>query len=124
MINNELENKINIELLDKEKCYDNSDLVLIYESVSVTLKITNVSDKNISGIQGKIKFFDIFDNELCEIEILFDEKISINESKIWKSKDWNEFIKFNQSDSRCQRFIYKEVKKIKLQWLPSKIISE
>ena len=61
--------------------------------ITLDLKFTNETDKDIAGVQGILTLYDIFDNKISVITVSYDKGIPAHTSKVWASGiDYNEFI--------------------------------
>ncbi|MDD3488113.1 MAG: hypothetical protein PHH35_02055 [Candidatus Pacebacteria bacterium] len=64
------------------------------DKITMDLKFTNKTDKNIRGVQGVLTFYDIFDNKIKAVNVGYDQVISANGSNTWLNvgTDYNQFI--------------------------------
>lgn len=86
--NNITQEKVSLEVLEKGLKSANYQ-----DFITLKLKFTNNTEKNIKGVQGTIAFFDIFDNQIYAANIPYDEGIPANSSKEWDaSVDYNQFM--------------------------------
>jgi len=52
------------------------------DQITMDLKFTNETDKDIKGIEGVLTFFDIFDNKILATKVSYDKGIPAYESKV------------------------------------------
>jgi hypothetical protein len=76
---NPLNAKVAVEL--QEKTFVPNDF---FSEIAFKLKLTNKSDKGMKGVQGKLIFKDIFDNEIKSVSVSYDKAIPVGESKVWE----------------------------------------
>ena len=55
------------------------------DQITMDLKFTNATEKEIRGVEGVLTFYDIFDNKISATKVSYDKGIPANESKVWKS---------------------------------------
>ena len=67
-----------VDLVIEEKGYFEGDFL---DRITMKLKFTNNTDKDIKGIEGVVIFYDIFDNEIKTLNISFEPKLTLAESK-------------------------------------------
>jgi hypothetical protein len=77
----------------------------------------NKTSKDMVAFTGRMVFNDLFDKEIKTINITYDNGIAAN-SKV----TYNATTDYNQFDDSDKALRYKELSKIKLVWLPEKII--
>lgn len=92
-IQNQGENKVNLEVTKKgfnEADYTNGNY---QDQITMELKFTNNTDKDIKGVEGTLTFYDIFDNKISATSVGYDKSIQARQSKTWESgTDYNQFI--------------------------------
>ncbi len=87
------------------------------DQITMSLKFTNTTDKEIRGVEGAITFYDIFDNKISATKVSYDKGIPANSSKIWESgTDYNQFM---DEDIKLKNT---ELKDLKYKWEVSTII--
>lgn len=85
--------------------------------ITMDLKFTNETDKEIKGVEGVLTFFDIFDNKISATKISYDKGIPASQSKVWKSG-----IDFNQFMDEDIKLKNTELEDLKYKWEVSTII--
>lgn len=86
------DNPLNAKVLVRleEKKFRDSDF---QDQISVKLAFTNTTDKALTGIQGVIRFMDVFDNEIKKVNVSYDKGIAAGETKTWEGFiDYNQFM--------------------------------
>ena len=87
-------NKVSLEIL--KKGFNESDFSsgnYYPEQITMELKFTNETDKDIKGVEGMLTLYDIFDNKISSTSVGYDKSIPAHQSKIWKSgTDYNQFM--------------------------------
>ncbi|NTW15333.1 MAG: DUF2939 domain-containing protein [Candidatus Moranbacteria bacterium] len=104
-----------------EKTFIPSDIYrgTYQDFIGMSLKITNHSDKAVRGFQGKLKFMDMFDNEISTNPIKYEQAIKADESVNYSvTKDYNQFI---DEDNQLKNT---ELSSLKYEWMPDTIIYE
>jgi len=87
------------------------------DQITMDLKFTNNTDKEIKGVEGALTFYDIFDNQISRTKVSYDQGIPANGSKVWKSgADYNQFM---DADVKLENT---ELKDLKYMWEVSTII--
>jgi len=87
-VSNDLNKKIGFEIT--KKTFVNRDYVA---EQNFTFKITNNTDKDITGIQGTVVMNDLFDNNIKSTMLTYDEGIKAGESKLYTATmDYNQFM--------------------------------
>ncbi|MBU4351355.1 hypothetical protein L6250_00955 [Candidatus Parcubacteria bacterium] len=85
--------KVSIEITNKgfhEADFMSGDY---QDQITMDLKFTNETDKEIRGVEGVLTFYDIFDNKISATKVSYDKGIPANSSKVWKSgTDYNQFM--------------------------------
>lgn len=114
---NKVQPKVSLEITNKgfhEADYMSGD----YQTqITMDLKFTNETDKEIKGVEGVLTFFDIFDNKISATKISYDKGIPASQSKVWKSgMDFNQFM---DEDIKLKNT---ELKDLKYKWEVSTII--
>ncbi len=109
--------KVTIEIMSKnfhEADYMSGDY---QDQITMDLKFTNTTDKEIRGVEGVLTFYDIFDNKISATKVSYDKGIPANESKVWKSgTNYNQFM---DEDIKLRNT---ELKDLKYKWEVSTII--
>ena len=109
---NKLKEKIDAELVDKGFIASDYD-----DYITINLRFENKTDKDINGIHGEIIFYDIFDNEIYQSGISYDDGIVKGDSAVWKGQ-----IKYNQFRDDHKKLRNTELENLKYEWLPDTII--
>jgi len=52
------------------------------DQITMSLKFTNTTDKEIRGVEGVLTFYDIFDNKISATKVSYDKGIPANDSKV------------------------------------------
>ncbi len=102
----DLNKKIGFEVTKKDFMKNN-----YFAEQGFIFKLTNNTDKDIEGIQGVVKFNDIFDNEIKSTKITYDEGLVVRESKLYKGTlSYNEFsdddVKLKQTDLEKLKYTF------------------
>lgn len=100
-------------------CFEKGYIEYDYQNY-ITLKfvIQNKSEKEIRAIKGTMKFTNLFDEEIKNINFVYDDKpISIG-----KQATWDGTIKYNEFRDEDVTFKSKDLKDMKMVWNPEKII--
>lgn len=103
--------KVNLEIISKG--FHEADFLSgdYQDQITMELKFTNKTNKEIRGVEGLLTFYDIFDNKISTTKISYDEGIPANESKVWKArKDYNQFM---EGDVKLKNT---ELKNLKYKW--------
>lgn len=86
-------NKVSLEITKKgfyEADYMSGDY---QDQITMDLKLTNETDKDIKGVEGVLTFYDIFDNKISSMIIRYDKSIPTHQSKILEGgRNYNQFI--------------------------------
>jgi hypothetical protein len=87
-------NKVKLEIL--KKGFSESDFSsgnYYPEQITMNLKFTNETDKDIKGVEGTLTLYDIFDNKISSTSVGYDKSIPAHQNKVWESGiDYNQFI--------------------------------
>jgi len=87
------------------------------DQITMSLKFTNTTDKEIRGVEGVLTFYDIFDNKISATKVSYDKGIPASDSKVWESgTDYNQFM---DEDIKLKNT---ELKDLKYKWEVSTII--
>lgn len=87
--------------------------------ILIKFNFTNHSDMTIKGFQGKVRFLDMFGNEITSNPLKYELGINSGETKEYVGKkDYNQFM---DEDKQLKD---SELSNIKIEWLPSTIIYE
>jgi len=109
--------KVTLEITSKS--FHEADIMSgdYQDQITMDLKFTNETDKEIKGVEGVLTFFDIFDNKISATKISYDKGIPASQSKVWKSgMDFNQFM---DEDIKLKNT---ELKDLKYKWEVSTII--
>ena len=109
--------KVTLEITSKS--FHQADIMSgdFQDQITMDLKFTNETDKEIKGVEGTITFFDIFDNKISALQISYDKGIPVGQSKVWKSgMDFNQFMDENIKLKDT------ELKDLKYKWEVSTIV--
>lgn len=103
---NPLNTKVTAELLEKTFIPDE-----YFSKLSFKVKLTNKSDKLMKGVQGKIRFMDVFDEEISAIGLSYDAGIPVGESKVWEgainySEHSKDDVKLKESDIATLKYVW------------------
>ena len=79
--------------------------------------IQNKSEKTIRAIKGGIKFNNIFDEEIQTLKLVYDQPI-----KALKQTTYNATTDYNQYVDEDRALRNKDLKDIKVIWIPEKVI--
>lgn len=92
----------------------------IYDDyIVIKFNFTNHSDKTVKGVQGKMKFLDMFGNEISTNTLKYELPIKPGETKEYlASKSYNQFM---DEDKKLKDA---DLGNIQYEWLPSMIIYE
>jgi len=86
-------NKVSLEIVKKgfyEADYTSGSY---QDQITMDLKFTNETDKDMKGVEGTLTFYDIFENQIKTISVGYDKTIPAHQSKVWKSGiDYNQFM--------------------------------
>lgn len=89
------------------------------EYITYKFAFENKTDKNIKAFTGTIIFNDLFDKEINNLNLTYDNGVSANSIKNWNAQtDFNQFV---DNDVALKN---KDVENLKVKWIPSKIIFE
>lgn len=109
---NDLTKKVGLEVIKKGFSSSNYD-----DSITFTFQLENKTGKDIEGVAGIITFKDIFDNEIQNISLTYDNGIKAGETKLYPaSVDYNQFI------DRDIKLRGTELEKLKYDWQVTKIV--
>lgn len=87
--------------------------------ITMDLKFTNKTSRDIKGVEGVITFYDIFDNKITATKIAYDKGIQKNGSELWSAGiDYNRFI---DTDVKLKDT---ELNNLKYKWEAKTIIYE
>jgi len=89
------------------------------DKITMEIKFTNKTDKNIKGVEGSLNFYDIFDKEIKKVSIAYDKGISASQSKVWNSG-----IEYNQFINEDVKLKDAELKDLKYKWELKTIVYE
>ena len=108
----ELSGKVDLEITKKGFSDANYD-----DSITMDLKFTNKTDKDMKGVQGTVTFYDMFDNEISTTKVAFDKGISAGQSKVWSTgTHYNQFM---EEDKKLKDT---ELKDLKYKWVVTTIV--
>ncbi|NQU99559.1 MAG: hypothetical protein HQ538_02375 [Parcubacteria group bacterium] len=114
---NKLREKIDVEVIDKGFISSDWERGIYEDQITIKLKFINKTNKDINGVQGKIIFYDIFNDEIHRIKISYDKSILANESEIWGAA-----IEYNQFRDDDKKLKTTELENLKYEWMPEEII--
>lgn len=77
----------------------------------------NKTDKNIKAFTGQIFFTDLFDKEISNLSLTYDDGI-----KAKSTKKWNAQTDYNQFKDEHVSLKNKDIEDLKVNWVPKKII--
>lgn len=98
--------------------FEKNFIKLDYEEyITYKFAFKNKTDKDILALTGVMIFNDLFDKEIKKLSLTYDDGVAANSTIQWDATtDYNQFI---DSDKALKN---KELDKIKLVWVPEKII--
>lgn len=109
--------KVGVEII-KKGFQDIDVMARIYEAqVSMNLKFTNRTDKDIRGVEGTLTTYDIFGNKIKSINISYDKGIPKNGSKVWESG-----VEYNQFSNEDVKLKDTDLQDLKYKWEVSTIV--
>lgn len=89
------------------------------EQITMDLKFTNKTEKDIKGVEGIIAFYDIFDNKIKAINVSYDKGIPKDGNSVFNAGiDYNQFIDENVKLKNT------DLKNLKYEWEVKTIIYE
>jgi hypothetical protein len=103
-VNTQLDNsQKNNEPVEQEKIKENEVDIKINSKdfiegdfssrITMDLEFTNKINRDIRGVEGLLTIYDIFDNEIKNVKVAYDQSIPKNSSKIWDTGlDYNQFM--------------------------------
>jgi len=113
---NNVESKVKLEIISKD--FNPADIMtgIYQDAISFKMNLINTTDKAITGVEGTVTFYDIFDNEIKAISLSYDKGIPINGIKEWDGQiNYNQFmdedVKLKDTDLKNLRYKW-EVKTI------------
>ncbi len=87
--------------------------------ITMEVKLTNKTDKDIRGVAGTVTYYDIFDKEIKRMDASYDKGLPKNSEKIW-----NATVDFNQFMANDLKLKDTELKNLKYTWSIDTIIYE
>ena len=105
---------LTVALYDKGFSKEDYDSYLTY-----SVAIENKSDKNIKAIKGSMVINDLFDTEITTLNLVEDTGIAAKQ--IYKTTYTSDYNQFKSEDKLLKS---KDLKDLKVIWLPEKIIFE
>jgi hypothetical protein len=87
--------------------------------ILMKFNFVNHSDKNIKGFQGKLRFLDMFGNEISSNPLKYELGINSGETKEYVAKKT-----YNQFSDEDKQLRNSELGSMKYEWLPSTVIYE
>lgn len=101
-------------------CFHKSFTKVDYQDyISYKFAIRNKTDKRVRAVKGVLRFTNLFGDEIKSINFVYDQPIPANSDATWNAQtDYNQFI---DSDVTLKN---KDLKDLKVVWLPEKIIFE
>lgn len=89
------------------------------EYITYKFALENKTEKNIKAFKGKVLFRDLFDEDIYELGLTFDDGLPANYSGNWDvMSDYNQFM---DADVLLKS---KGIEDMKITWVPEKIIFE
>lgn len=119
--NKQVEQVSKIDLEITKKGFHKADIMAgdYQDQITMDLKFSNKTDRNVKGVQGVITFFDIFDKEIKTLNIAYDKGILAGQEKTWNSgTDYNQFM---DEDTKLKDV---ELKDLKYKWEVKTIVYE
>lgn len=87
------------------------------EYITYKFAFENKSDKDIKAFTGTIVFNDLFDKEISNLSLTYDDGVLAKSTKSWDAQtDYNQFL---EKDVTLRS---KEIEDLKIKWIPEKII--
>lgn len=125
----ELAEKARIEAEIKAKKLTESVIVSCYEKgftkynyedyITYKFIIHNKSDKNIRAVKGSLTFYNLFDEQIKSLNLVYDQIIKAKEKVTYNATtDYNQF---RDSDKDLKN---KNLEDMKVKWFPEKVIFE
>ncbi len=111
---NPLNAKVTVELQEKTFVPDD-----YFSQISFKLKLTNKTDKAMKGVQGKLVFKDIFDNEIKSVGVSYDKAIPVGESRVWEGS-----IYYSESSADDVKLKEAKLADLKYAWDTNTIVFE
>lgn len=111
---NRLSESIIISCFSKDFYKYNYEDYITYKFV-----IQNKSNKNIRAVKGSITFFNLFDEEVKSINLVYDKVINAG-----VTVNYNAQTNYNQFNDSDKVFKSKDLKDMKVLWKPEKLIFE
>lgn len=85
--------KISLEILKKGFQASNWQAGVYEDQITMTLKLTNGTDRDVRGVQGIVVFYDIFGGQIDGARISYDEGLAVGSSTVWEAYlDYNPYI--------------------------------
>jgi len=81
------------------------------EYITYKFAFENKTDKDIKAFTGKIVFNDLFDKEISDLNLTYDDGVPAN-----STKNWNAQTDFNQFMDKDVTLKNKDVEDLKVQW--------
>lgn len=85
--------------------------------ITVKCAYENVSGKDIRAFTGAVRFADLFDKEIMEVNLTIQDPI-----KAAEKATWNGTIKYNQFRDEHQSLRNAELANMKITWIPKSVI--
>lgn len=101
-------------------CYEKGFTKYNYEDyITYKFIIHNKSDKNIRAVKGSLTFYNLFDEKIKSLNLVYDQTIKTKEKVTYNATtDYNQF---KDSDKALKN---KDLEDIKVKWFPEKVIFE
>jgi len=109
---NKLIGKVKVEFIDKnfiERDYSSY--------ITMDFRFTNLTEKDINGIQGSLILYDIFGDEIHGARISYDKGIQAGQNTIWTGS-----IEYNQFMEEHIELNNTELGNIRYEWDPTMIV--
>lgn len=89
---------VTVSVLSKNLSPKNYDIGRYSDVQEIKLGIENLTDKDIAGVKGRVKFYDIFGKEAGAIGFSLDSGIKAKSTETWEgSRDYNQFLDSHKS---------------------------
>lgn len=114
---NPLENKVIVEVVNKDFRPSDWQSGTYEDKILIDVKFTNNTDKDIKGVMGTLTFYDIFDTQIYETTVSYDDGLPKGTNKVWYGG-----IDYNQFMTEHEKLRATELGNLKYKWLPEKIV--
>lgn len=101
-------------------CYEKGFTKYNYEDyITYKFIIHNKPDKNIRAVKGSLTFYNLFDEKIKSLNLVYDQTIKTKEKVTYNATtDYNQF---KDSDKALKN---KDLEDMKVKWFPEKVIFE